>query len=217
MLLQLDGGESGGSRLISAAQLEEMHRPHIIVPFPARHPEIPFSTYGLGWTVEPYRGHRVLWHDGGISGFSTRLTLIPEQRAGIAVLSNLAGSSLPEVFTRTSAAAPEGEAARRVSGTGPAHRPAEYAGRYEHPGYGDLEIAVEGENLHLTYNDLTVPLRHRHYEIFDLDLGNSRGAAVTFLTDPAGRVERVLVPMEPAVADIEFARAEHGVSRGGQR
>ncbi len=34
--------------------------------------------YGLGWFLEPQRGHRVVDHGGSIDGMLTAMTLLPE-------------------------------------------------------------------------------------------------------------------------------------------
>src|SRR3546814_9804337 len=63
------------------------------------HPHTSFRAYGLGWYVEDYRGQRIAYHSGRIDGMSSRLTLVPEQRLGIAILTNRGRSSLPDALT----------------------------------------------------------------------------------------------------------------------
>lgn len=44
--------------------------------------------YCLGWYQKTYRGHRVISHTGGISGFNSELIYLPDMKWGMAVLSN---------------------------------------------------------------------------------------------------------------------------------
>ena len=54
----------------------------------------------------------------------------------------------------------------RKPNTKPAHRCAEYAAEYEHPGYGRIRIGLEQDRLTLGYNKFNTPLDHWHYEVF---------------------------------------------------
>ena len=45
--------------------------------------------YGLGWTVIDLAGYRFLNHTGGMTGATTRLTMIPSENIAVAVLSNI--------------------------------------------------------------------------------------------------------------------------------
>jgi hypothetical protein len=47
-----------------------------------------FSLYGLGWFLEEYSGRKIVSHTGGVNGFVTSVTLIPEEKLGIIVLTN---------------------------------------------------------------------------------------------------------------------------------
>jgi hypothetical protein len=45
---------------------------------------------------------------------------------------------------------------------------AEYAGDYEHPGYGRITIDVVGDALHWRFHGLSGELTHRHYDVFEV-------------------------------------------------
>lgn len=67
----------------------ELFKPRAIA---AVNPPYPFMTtclYGLGWNVASYRGHRLIWHNGGISGFASKMLFLPDLDWGVAVLVNL--------------------------------------------------------------------------------------------------------------------------------
>ncbi len=44
--------------------------------------------YGLGLFIDDYCGHKVLWHGGNIPGYTSNITIFPEQKTSIIVLSN---------------------------------------------------------------------------------------------------------------------------------
>ena len=90
LMLNLNGGSYQGRRIISAAQLQNLHTPHMVVPGGNEYElaGIPFSTYGLAWSIDPYRGQRLISHDGAIDGFSAMVAVVPDQGLGIVALAN---------------------------------------------------------------------------------------------------------------------------------
>ncbi len=47
-----------------------------------------FAAYGLGWSLKDYRGRKVAFHGGGLTGMVTQTTLVPGLNLGIVVLTN---------------------------------------------------------------------------------------------------------------------------------
>ena len=47
-----------------------------------------FVSYGFGWHLEPYKGHRRMWHDGETVGFRTTIQRLPEDDLTVIVLAN---------------------------------------------------------------------------------------------------------------------------------
>jgi CubicO group peptidase (beta-lactamase class C family) len=192
----------------------------------AARPETLFRAYGLGWYLEDYRGVRLAYHSGRIDGMSSRLTLVPEKNLGVAVLTNRGRSSLPDALTYRLLDAYLGAPARdwsadllraavnheeardgerkktlaqRVADTRPSLPLARYAGLYESPLYGPLDVAFDGTALTLTRNaDAIATLSHFHYDTF---LANFRSPAlrdrlVTFALDKLGQVDALEVEYE---------------------
>jgi len=94
-----------------------------------------------------------------------------------------------------------------VAGTRPAHPLADYAGRYEHPAYGTLEVRAEDGRLDIGLGSLHFDVKHRHYDIYDLkwaDLDLSFTAS--FVTDESGSVSEVRCSFEPSVETVRFKR-----------
>ncbi|HVS01538.1 MAG TPA: serine hydrolase [Thermoanaerobaculia bacterium] len=102
VLLQLQGGEVGGRRVVDAATLREIHTPQVVVSpglFTQRfaQPEMPHLLYGLGWFAQTYRGHEMIHHGGNIDGFSALVSFLPRDGMGVVVLTNRDGTLLPQV------------------------------------------------------------------------------------------------------------------------
>ena len=90
--LQLNEGTFNGKRIISAATICEMHSPQIPMPDSwgpyLYNPDANFISYGLGWTLDDYRGRKVVEHTGELNGMTSVLAMIPEERLGVVLLSN---------------------------------------------------------------------------------------------------------------------------------
>lgn len=91
MMLHLGQGEYHGRRLISQAQLQQLHAPQIIVPATDSAPVEGFRLegYGMGWFVGSYRGLAASQHGGGRVGFGSQVWLFPEKKLGVVMLQNL--------------------------------------------------------------------------------------------------------------------------------
>jgi len=55
---------------------------------PAKSPEGTNVTYGFGWFLNPYRGHKRMSHDGETIGFRTTIQRFPDDQLTIIVLAN---------------------------------------------------------------------------------------------------------------------------------
>lgn len=89
--LQIQGGGA-----VDAGMLQRMHAPQIICPpQPMAGVEMPVQTYGLGWFVEWYRGHKMVHHGGNIGGFTALGAFLPNQQVGVVVLTNKTRVLLP--------------------------------------------------------------------------------------------------------------------------
>jgi CubicO group peptidase (beta-lactamase class C family) len=87
-------------RIFSEKQSQEMWSPQTIFPIPDPSPRLAalklnFSDYGLGWMLREYRGHRMVTHGGGVSGFVSNVVLLPDDKLGVAVLSNAEEGGAP--------------------------------------------------------------------------------------------------------------------------
>ena len=98
---QLNGGAIPGSdqRLFSEKEGREMWTPQTILPTPdppaglgALHTN--FAAYGLGWFLREYRGHKLVGHTGGLPGYVSQVTLIPDMKLAVIVLTNMESGAM---------------------------------------------------------------------------------------------------------------------------
>lgn len=234
---QLGDGSFEGKRIVSATTLAETHSPQMIANLPLLalidRRMSPYVLYGLGWFIQPYRGHQLVQHGGNIDGFSAMVAFLPQEDLGIVVLSNANGSPLPlvvalaafdrllglepvdwvgraELFLKQALAAEEEQetttAEDRVEGTEPSHPLEAYTGEYEHPAYGTLRVTRSGDGLAFALNGLDGDLEHWHYDVFNAPKTPVGAVKIEFLTSVDGRIDRVQAAVEPAVAPIVFTR-----------
>jgi CubicO group peptidase (beta-lactamase class C family) len=60
-----------------------------------------FASYGLGWFLIDVRGYKQVGHTGGLAGIVTQVTLIPELKLGIIVLTNQQSGEAFNAITNT--------------------------------------------------------------------------------------------------------------------
>ena len=237
--LHANGGRWGDTRLIAQETCAQMHLPVTVVP--AGGPKTALMgnelfAYGMGWFVEPYRGHTVVQHGGNVEGHSLMIGFVPRERTGVVVLANGAGMPLRdalfyEALDRALELEPRdwnarfhglfdeafrGTARGKTMATrervpdAPPSRPLDaYVGTYATDGYPDLEVGLEGDELRarLVGSLDGSPLRHLHYDVFEWELtGFDTRMVVRFLTDAQGAIGSLAVPIEPEVADAVFRR-----------
>ena len=85
--LMLGGGALDGKRLVSERSFAELLKPQIKVAGNI--------SYGLGWFLRDWHGHKVAEHGGNIDGFNAQVALMPDQHLGFVMLTNVSASVLP--------------------------------------------------------------------------------------------------------------------------
>lgn len=196
--MQLDSGRANGRTIVSLGGFLEMRRPHTVIPLdtgarranPYRH----LRSYGLGWFLEDFRGREVVHHGGNIDGMSALVAMMPEERVGIVVLTNMNGSGLPaalmyRVFDQLLGVRPrdwsaEGRAdvqraiargrqalartdSSRVANTRPSLALDAYAGAYADSLYGQVRVAHESGALTISAGPaFQGTLEHWHFDTF---------------------------------------------------
>lgn len=90
-LMLLNKGTFGNRRILKAESIEEMWKIQA-----KQHPSMT-TGFGLGFGVREYRGHRIVWWDGGLAGAANRFLLVPDRRAAVIVLSNLSDNAASSI------------------------------------------------------------------------------------------------------------------------
>ncbi len=85
--LMLGGGQFEGRRLVSEKGFAELTKPQMKIGG--------LVSYGLGWFLRDWKGHKVAEHGGNIDGFNAQVALMPDQRLGFVMLTNVSASPLP--------------------------------------------------------------------------------------------------------------------------
>jgi len=89
--MQLNGGKYGTEQQLFTPEAQhEMWSPQTILPVNGRNNpyNTHFEAYGLGWDLSDVKGYKQASHTGGLTGMVTQVTLIPELKLGIVVLTN---------------------------------------------------------------------------------------------------------------------------------
>jgi CubicO group peptidase (beta-lactamase class C family) len=212
--MYLEEGRASDRQLISARQVKELFKPVVVSG--------PDSMYALAWSIEQRHGERTVSHGGSITGFTAQVILLPESKTGIVVLNNLNGSPLPDklgwqivdrllgqpdrkfIASLTEPRAPSQRSALQpVAGTRPTLELAAYAGNWFHPAFGTVKVALADDRLALKFDAMTVPLEHFNYDTFK---AARLDALVKFRLDAAGKPAEMLLPLEPAAADLVFVK-----------
>ncbi len=195
---------------------------------------IKLQTYALGWAGEIYRGYRTVGHGGGIDGSSSLMTFIPDEDIGVGVIVNKTGSMVPTMVTYhildrllelenvdwNGLLKPIEEQVKkidretgsksqelRVLKTKPTFEFHEYTGKYHHPGYGELKINLEGEELTISFGEATYPLTHYHFDTFQFDYKRfDLKDLLTFQLDSNGEVDCFTIKLESLVPPVKFTR-----------
>lgn len=202
MLVRLARGKlADGTALYSERTAREIETPVTITPNSPPPVELAalksnFAAYALGVGVRDYRGQRVLTHTGGLPGYVSQVTLLPERRLGIAVLTNAESTEAFAALTwqiidhdlgapatdwtaaylkirtrgeaETAAALGRSTTARDASSK-PSLSLDKYAGTYTDAWYGDVALTEEGGHLVMRFSRtaaLTGDLEHWQHDTF---------------------------------------------------
>lgn len=187
-IMQMNQGLFRGKQIISAENVKFLQSPEIL----AMQRETGYSYYCLGWVYTEYSPYPFIWHTGGTSGAATILAFIPQDKIGIVVLTNEAGTTLPNAlamqFFDMYYEKPDQDWSRKLleekikkekeftEKNAPLLKPypslplEKYAGNYRDEVLGDAQVAVVGENLVVTMgpNSLSLTLKHHDRDRFSL-------------------------------------------------
>ena len=207
MRLQLAGGayrDAAGREQRMFEEKTQQQMWSVITPITVPQPPVPellaakpnYIGYGQGWTLSDYRGNKLVWHTGGWPGMVSRLTLLPERKLGVVVLTNAElGGAFNAITLRVLDAyldAPKTDwnaaygaalaksrknaddswakhEAARAKRSQPSLPLTDYAGAWRDIWYGDVSIARQGDLLRMRFsrtNSLVGTLTHWQHDTF---------------------------------------------------
>jgi hypothetical protein len=162
-------------------------------------------------------------HGGAIDGMRALVAMIPEEKLGLVILTNLNGNVLPQALMfkifdsylgapqrdwssemlkvvkgleETAKAQEKKSEAERVKGTSPSLPLDRYSGTYKSDMYGEIKVAVENGKLLTTFGpNFTGDLEHWHFDTFRVNWRDRMQGKgfVSFRLNRQGKVDELNV------------------------
>ncbi len=238
--LQLAQGEYQKQRLLSSGTAKEMQTSQTVIraepPFSLFYPEAHFLNYGLGWFLHDYKGRKVVEHGGAIDGMRAQVAMLPEEKLGLVILTNMGGTTLPiplmfrifdaylgapprdwsaemlktiKAFEEQGKAAQKKAEAERIKDTRPSLALPDYAGTYKNDLYGEVKVTHENGKLGIRFGPSFISdLEHWHYDTFRAKFvaAGTTNVYVSFALNAQGKLETLTLNL-PGVSEYPFKRA----------
>jgi CubicO group peptidase (beta-lactamase class C family) len=230
LIMQLDSGRYQGKEIISWKALQKTRLANTWVKS-VKSPRFPthYEGYGLGLFMGDYAGRQVYWHTGGAGGMVSNVCFVPEEKLGIAILTNNDNQSLYEdlryqildaylgvpYVNRSQQDLPEFQDGAKkdlneINGwkarvkSSKTELPLEaYAGVYTNKLYGKIRISRENEHLIIHYDikpDLSATLDYMDKGEWLLTYNNILYGIFKIKFDISGnRVKSLTTPQNPFV------------------
>jgi len=195
--------DAEGRPLLEPETVAEIFRPQVVIQpggfYPTAEKTHPhWTTYGLGWFQQDYRGRKIDFHTGSIDGLVAIVGLARDQGFGVAVFGNLDHAELRHalmlsafdlfldggldrdwngelraLYDERRAKAEQRRAefeSKRVADAPPSLPLDRYAGLYEAPLAGTLTVASTGDGLQVSWGKILVgPARPWNFDTFRID------------------------------------------------
>jgi CubicO group peptidase (beta-lactamase class C family) len=218
---QMGDGTFNGKRVIATAALREIHTPQMLIGGGGRGGDgvARLNAYGLGFFVGDLRD-RVYWNHGGNTvGMTTAMGILPTEKIGAAVLSNLDHTGVPEAVVRyvlerhlkipieagaESGRGGGGGGGGRGAGRGGAAAPVTtspplpltaYEGTFVDSLFGEVTVTVKGDKLHAVragLNGLLEPVNRDNFT-WSTGLTVLPTLPIEFLVGPDGRANALSI------------------------
>jgi CubicO group peptidase (beta-lactamase class C family) len=203
VLVQLNRGKitDRSGQLFSEQRSKEMWSGQTILPVndspaPLAGLAPNFAEYALGWRLSDYRGRKLVGHTGGLSGFVSRVMLVPEENLGVVVLTNAedggafdsilyhvldyyfrvsptdwisAFNSAEDTQRKQAADVMKKAESDRNPNSKPSLPLEKYAGVYNDAWYGPITIRLDNGSLVISFDHtptMTGDLEHWQYDTF---------------------------------------------------
>lgn len=232
---QLSDGKILNENFIRKETLKEMHTIHI--PFTSSHTssrpgmladndEIYQLGYGLGWFIGKYRENHFVSHGGILDGYLSEVSLLPEQKIGLVVLTNSSSDGIyvascirNTIFDmllraeKTDWMQKNKEARNKAKQAlqaieeerveDPKIHLQDYIGHYEHPAYGIVQVYIKENQLTAAYAGMTFVLKQKDVDVFKaaffpqlLIFSISPYGDLSFCRNPSGNIHELHIPFE---------------------
>ena len=187
-------------------------------------PSAHLMAYGLGWFLSDYEGKYLVQHGGNIDGMTALVAMVPEEKFGIVILSNMNGSQMPTAIMLRAMDMQLKRPARDWSAQMHARIDSLARASARRPGKGDraraehetvastrrlrrhvcrqrvrtVSITESNGALNFAYGSTwRGPLEHWHFDTFHLKLDTPvlPAAPVTFRLNAAGKVDDMILDL----------------------
>ncbi|GAB3957269.1 serine hydrolase [Spirosoma harenae] len=231
MQCMLDSGRyhngSSVKALLKPTTWAELFKPQTLVTdsqfYPTQQLTKPvWKTYALGWFQHDYRGHRVNFHTGSLTGMVAIHGQLPDQKLAVYVQGNLDHVELRHALMyrafdefalgvehdwskefqqlyggikQRAKLAEHKIDSMRVMNTKPSLSLPAYTGIYTDPLYGKVDISLKDGKLYASINNLlTGYLSHWHFDTFRLTYDQFWNGkdTISFLLDSQGKVIKLV-------------------------
>jgi CubicO group peptidase (beta-lactamase class C family) len=180
VMMLLNNGKYRDSQIVPAAAIAQTRTPHSILGNGGHlYNKGHFALYGLGWFLEEYEGRKIVSHTGGVNGFVTAVTLVPEEKLGIIVLTNTDQNSFYEALKQeildaflklpyrnyseaymgyySKGRSQELQKDQKLKDSAALHLPPDlsltsYTGKYFNDVYGNMEVVLENGELKMKFS-----------------------------------------------------------------
>ena len=197
MEFNLNKGIYNDKQIIGEKEILECHTPQMLnkTLFYNEFEGIDFQSYGFGWMIESFKGHKIIHHGGNVAGFTSMTGFMPSQNAGFALLTNtnnlklqlillyavydlILGNENFEYWNKKIVNTMNKELNKVKEGikmfrsscakdSKPSFELEIYTGKYSNPAYGDVEIVKEDSQLFMKSGMGVIPIKHLCVNTFD--------------------------------------------------
>ncbi len=227
-LCMLDSSKYNGGKLLKAATWNELFKPQVMVTesqfYPTAQLTKPtWTTYGLGWFQQDYKGKKVNFHTGSLAGETAIHGQLPSEKLAIYIFGNLDHAEVRHalmfkafdhfalggtrdwstdffnLYKKLNEAGEQEEKKQeltRVIGTKPSQAIANYAGTYTSPLYGELVVTLQDNSLLINMNNTAkASLNHWNYDSFRgyYDKRWWGQTTASFSIDSKGKISSVVI------------------------
>lgn len=230
LLFQLDSGRLNGQRMMPWPALQRTRMIQTVTgSIKSSAYPINFRGYGLGLVINDYNGRQIYYHTGGAAGMVSNVCFVPDEKLGIAILTNndnqnffealrlqvldaylgvpgtnRSAQMLPAFQKEMAEQLREIEQWRsRVKGNPPPEPPTAYTGEYTHALYGSIWVKVKGTALEISFEhhpNMTASLTYMDKGEWLLEYSNIEyGIFSTTFSARDGKVFSLQLPVNPFV------------------